>query len=112
MPLNDPDKALLERAYDLLRVARMNAAYYEQRLEVASNLHIFFEITIAIGTTGSIAAWALWQGPLGSAVWATITCTATLLAVIKPIIAPAKRLELCTRQHQGCSGYTTVLIKC
>jgi hypothetical protein len=104
MPLNDPDKALLERAYDLLRVARMNAAYYEQRLKVASNLHLFFETTIAIGTTGSIAAWALWQGPLGSAVWATITCAATLLAVIKPIIAPAKRLELCIRQHQGWLG--------
>jgi hypothetical protein len=104
MPLNDPDKALLERAYDLLRTARMNAAYYEQRLRVTSSLHLFFEITIAIGTTGGIAAWALWKGPWGSAAWATITCTATLLAVIKPIVAPAKRLELCIRQHQGWLG--------
>jgi hypothetical protein len=99
--LSDADKALFERAYDLLRLARMNSAYYERRLKAAIDFHLFFEITIAIGTAGSIAAWAIWKGGIGEPIWILISCLATLLAVIKPIVAPAKRIELCTRQHQG-----------
>ena len=104
MSLTDPDRALLERAYSLLRLARMNAAYYDYRLKAANDIHLFFEITIAIGTTGSVAAWAIWNSPWGAPAWAVIACTASALAVIKPIIAPAKRIELCTRQHQGWLG--------
>ena len=99
--MTDAERALLERAYDMLRLARMNAAYYEHRLRDANRIHLLFEITIAIGTTGSIAAWAVWKSSWGEYAWVAITGLATLLAVVKPILAPAKRIEICTRQHQG-----------
>jgi hypothetical protein len=99
--IESPDRVLVERANDLLRVARMSELYYECRLTRANRFHLFFEIAIALGTTGAVATWALWKTDVGGVAWGVITGMATLLAVIKPILAPAKTIELCTRQHQG-----------
>jgi hypothetical protein len=58
-----------------------------------------------VGTTSSgVAAWALWQQRIGAILWGVITGCAALLAIVKPIVAPAKRIELYTRQHQGWHG--------
>src|SRR5437764_1491218 len=49
------------------------------------------------GGSGSITSGTIGSG--GS--WAAISGTATILSILKPILAPGKHLELCTRQHQG-----------
>jgi hypothetical protein len=110
--MTEEDCALLCRAYDMFRTARLSALYYERKLWLANVVHLSFEITIALGATGTgVAAWALWKQGIGVILWGIITGASTLLAIVKPIIAPAKRIELCTRQHQGWHSFYFALDK-
>ncbi|MGD0105585.1 MAG: hypothetical protein ABSC06_16310 [Rhodopila sp.] len=98
----DTDYKLWTQSCNILRTACINSFYYEQRLWWANFWYLSFEITIALGATGSsVAAWALWKDGIGVILWAIISGFATLISILKPILAPAKRLELITRQHQG-----------
>lgn len=100
--MSEQDIALLKSVYEMLKIARLSSMYYERRLWTANLVHFTFEIMIAVGaTTSGVAAWALWQNKIYASVWAVIAGASTLFAILKPILAPAKWIELCTRQHQG-----------
>jgi hypothetical protein len=99
------DQVLYIRLCEILRNARLSAFYYENRLWWANFWYFTFEIFIAAGAasaTGTgIAALTIWRDGIGVYVWAFITVLATILAFLKPIIAPGTRLETYSRQHQG-----------
>jgi len=108
--MTQEDRTVLNRAYHMLRTARISALYYENRLWWAGFWHILFEITIVATTSSGIAAWAIWKGntgvklfhqDIGILTWALLTGASTLVAVLKPIFAPAKHIETATRRHQG-----------
>lgn len=98
----DADRIFLNRVYQDLRVARLMALYYEDRLKFYRRADSIFEVSIAIGATSSgVAGWALWSTESGKFLWGIISAAASIAAILKPIYASAKKIELATRQHSG-----------
>lgn len=98
----DRDTALLQAIYELTCTARMNAIYYSRRLGALQRESFLMEVTTAITASGSgLAALTLWEKPGWAALWQILAVTAAFGAVIKPLRAPGKRIEVFTRQQQG-----------
>ena len=113
MPVwTDASQALLESVYDLLRTSRMNALYYGKRLQQLQMHSFCMELITAATASGSgLAAIATGGGSetqtgllnteTGQWLWQVLALTAAAVAVIRPIYAPGKKIELFTRQQQG-----------
>ncbi|MGG5812083.1 hypothetical protein [Falsiroseomonas sp. CW058] len=101
-PWPDSDIALLKEVYELQCTSRMNAIYYGRRLEALQKEAFIMEVTTAITASGSgVAALALWNQGAGQAAWQALALVAAIVAVVKPLRAPGKRIEVFTRQQQG-----------
>jgi hypothetical protein len=110
---SDADFALLESVYELKCTSRMNALYYEKRLSIVQRWSFIMEIIIALTASGSgVAALATGNGSSASAsflsntgigqwVWQLFALATAIIAVIRPIYAPGKKIEAFTRQQQG-----------
>ncbi|WP_372618437.1 hypothetical protein [Falsiroseomonas sp.] len=101
-PWPDRDIALLQEIYELTCTSRMNAIYYAKRLAALQKESFFMEVTTAVTASGSgVAALTLWNQGAGQVVWQGLALTAAVVAVVKPLRAPGKRIEVFTRQQQG-----------
>lgn len=98
----DADVALLGAVYELQATSRMNAIYYGSRLAALQKESFFLEVITAVTASGSgVGALALWNQGAGQVLWQGLALLAALAAVIKPLRAPGKRIEVFTRQQQG-----------
>jgi hypothetical protein len=98
----DADIALLTAVYELQCTSRMNAIYYGHRLAALQKEAFFMEVVTAITASGSgVAALTLWNQGAGQVLWQGLALTAAVVAVVKPLRAPGKRIEVFTRQQQG-----------
>jgi hypothetical protein len=99
------DVALLSNVYDLQCVSRMNALYYERRLSQLQNHSFWMEVVTAATASGSgLAALTLFATIPGRWAWQALALVAAVVAVVRPIYAPGKKIEAFTRQHQGYHG--------
>lgn len=98
----DADLGLLREIYELQCTSRMNAIYYGARLGALQKEAFFMEVVTAVTASGSgVAALTLWNQGAGQVLWQGLALTAAVVAVIKPLRAPGKRIEVFTRQQQG-----------
>jgi hypothetical protein len=98
----DAEVALLSSVYDLQCVSRMNALYYERRLSQLQNHSFWMEVVTAATASGSgLAALTLFATIPGRWAWQALALVAAVVAVVRPIYAPGKKIENFTRQHQG-----------
>ncbi len=98
----DRDVALLQSIYDLTCTSRMNAIYYSKRLGALQKESFLMEVTTAVTASGSgVAALTLWNQGAGQVAWQALALIAAVVAVVKPLRAPGKRIEVFTRQQQG-----------
>lgn len=104
MPCNwvDADVALLKGVYTLQCKSRMNTIYYERRLGQLQRHSFWMEIAIALAASGSSVG-ALLQAnkSWGPEIWQALALVAAVVAIIRPIYAPGKKIETFTRQQQG-----------
>lgn len=101
-PWPDADIALLKEVYELQCTSRMNAVYYGSRLGALQKEAFFMEVTSAVTASGSgVAALTLWNQGAGQVLWQGLALLAAIVAVVKPLRAPGKRIEVFTRQQQG-----------
>lgn len=101
-PWPDADIALLKEICELQCTSRMNAIYYGRRLGVLQQEAFVLELATAITASGSgLAALTLWESPGWSVIWQVLAVLAAIAAVVKPLRAPGKRIEVFTRQQQG-----------
>jgi hypothetical protein len=101
-PWSDADIALLGDIYDLQCTSRMNAIYYGHRLGQLQREAFVLELFTAITATGSgVGAIAFWNSGFGSTLWQVLALLAALAAIIKPLRAPARRIEVFSRQQQA-----------
>jgi hypothetical protein len=101
-PWPDADIALLKEIYELQCTSRMNAIDYGRRLGVLQQEAFVLELATAITASGSgLAALTLWESPGWSVIWQVLAVLAAIAAVVKPLRAPGKRIEVFTRQQQG-----------
>jgi hypothetical protein len=84
----------LRSLYDDLRTSLMNRMYYGHKLAKSKNYNIAIEILIAIGTSGAIGGWIIWQKSIGVYIWAVVPRIVAILAILKPIINLTKQIEL------------------
>jgi hypothetical protein len=109
---SDADLALLQDVYELKCISRMNALYYERRLGHVQQWSFIMEVLIALTATGSgVAAIAtgsssspsltLFGVNIGQWTWHVLALTAAIVAVVRPIYAPGRKIETFTRQQQG-----------
>lgn len=100
------NRAQLQYIYDAYRIAALNKKYYGRRLASYRRLNFWIEIAIAIGTTGSggIAGLAIWGTLPGSYMWLVLSGIAAVLAVVKPVLQLADRIENYTKLYAGYVG--------
>jgi hypothetical protein len=99
------DTLVYVRLTNMLRDAKLSTLYYQNRLWWTNFWYLTFEIFIAAGTAAAagtgLAALTIWQHGPGLYVWSSITIVATVLAFLKPIVAPGTKLQIYSRQHHG-----------
>jgi hypothetical protein len=82
----------------------MNAIYYAGRLGKLQTHSLWMDIVIAATASGSGLA-AVTQSALPDAIthplWQILSVLAAVVAVVRPVYAPGKRIEALTRQKQG-----------
>jgi hypothetical protein len=99
---SDADYAQLGAVYELQCTSRMSAIYYEMRLARLMTISFWMEVVTAATASGSgLLAVLNDSGGWGHMAWQILALTAALVAIIKPIYAPSKKIEVFTRQQQG-----------
>jgi len=99
---SDADFAQLGAAYELQCTSRMSAIYYEIRLARLMTISFWMEVVTAATASGSgVLAVLNDSGGWGNMAWQGLALAAALVAIIKPIYAPGKKIEVFTRQQQG-----------
>lgn len=98
-----PDRVFLEAVFLLQCTSKMNAYYYEARLAAAQRASTIMEFVLAAAASGGAFAGLVWWTTTewGKWTWAALTGLSAVMAVVKPIYAPGRRIELFTRQHQS-----------
>lgn len=96
-------KATLLEIYDLYRTVLLNRKYYARRLDLTKKMNLWLEICLAVGTSGTIGAWAIWKTGYGQYIWIVIAGGAAILAVIKPIVQLSKGIERYSKLYVGYS---------
>lgn len=76
----------LDDIYRDYRNVWMTKKHYEKRLKTVRTTNLIFEIVIAVGTSGTIAAWTLWKDPGLEYIWKVIGGIVALITVIKPFL--------------------------
>jgi hypothetical protein len=87
---------------DLVRKCRRvqaNRKYNASQLILYQRCNFWYDVVLAVGTSGTVAGWAIWQGPAGKVVWSLLGAVVALLAIVKPILQLAKKIEHYTQQH-------------
>jgi hypothetical protein len=101
MAWSDADLASLNEIYNLQCTSRMSTHYYEARLGRLQTIAFWMEVTTAATASGSGVLALLDGSDWGKTAWQVLALTAALVAIIKPIYAPGKKIEIFTRQRQG-----------
>lgn len=102
----NPQQQLRERLlqlYKTYRTALLNRKYYASRLTTFRKWNMALEIALAVGTSGTIGAWAVWSRGDGRYAWTIIAGLAAILAILKPILALPKQIERYTKLFAGYS---------
>lgn len=97
----DADIGVLQATYELMCTSRMNSLYCERRLKAIQNVSFGMEVSIA-ATASGLASLAPFSTAIGHSIWQALAILAAAVAIIRPIYAPGKKIELLTRQQHGC----------
>jgi hypothetical protein len=92
----------LRRFYDFYRTAYLNEKYYARRLTKFSRLNDTYEAALAVGASGTIGSWQIWNSAgVGGKVWAAFGGVVALLVVLKPFFRLAQKAERSGRLYVG-----------
>ena len=94
----------LRRNYDDYRTVRMSRDYYACRLSQVKKWNLLYEVVLAIGASGTVAGWYLWQTPSGKTAWALFAGLVAILSILKPILQLPKEIERYSKLHTGYSS--------
>jgi hypothetical protein len=84
----------LKNIHREFRTALLNKKYYACRLHWYRTVNRYFEILIAVGTTGTgVAGFAIWKSGAGIVAWGIISGASIVLSTLKPIIDLPKQIE-------------------
>lgn len=105
--LLNTNRARLQRIYTDYRNVRLSRDYYACRLTSFRRWNLIYEIILALGASGSVAAgWYIWRTSYGQPVWAVISSLAAALAIIKPILRLPEQVERYSKLHTGYASLT------
>ncbi|HEY0323796.1 MAG TPA: hypothetical protein VGC66_22780 [Pyrinomonadaceae bacterium] len=94
-------EGLSRKIYDDYRTALLNQLYYACRLARYKRYNLLYEIILALGTSGTIAAWYAWRTDTGKIAWAFYAGVVAILTVIKPIVNLPREIERFSKQNAG-----------
>lgn len=89
----DHNKDRLKQVYDKYRTVHMSRDYYGCRLALYQKYNFFYEIVLAVGTSGAVGGWYMWRTEVGRTTWAVAGGLVALLAILKPIVQLPKQIE-------------------
>ena len=84
---------LIEGLHRIYRDACLYQKYYGHRMTDYQRRNKVYEIALAIGTSGAIAAWPFWQSGIGQSIWTLFAGFIAILVVLKPFLQYATRIE-------------------
>jgi hypothetical protein len=87
--------------YNDYRKAYMNRLYYGCRVEYLKKVNMYYEIALAVGTSGTIAALYIWKTPVGEIAWPIFAGVVALLSIIKPILKLPEKIEKLSKLQIG-----------
>lgn len=89
-------RAQLGDIYRDYRNVCMSRKYYEHRLKRTHNFNFWYEVTLAFGTSGTVAGWAFWTNPTGQTIWIGIGTVVAIGTIVKPILKLVDEIERLT----------------
>lgn len=95
----DRSRTHLKRIYDDYRDVLMSRDYYACRLVLFKRWNLVYEVLLAVGTSGAVAGWYLWQRPAGRTSWAVFAGLVAIMSVLKPILQVPKAIERYSKLH-------------
>ncbi len=95
----------LIQIYDEYRSALLNQKYYAHRLQRYRRLDLLAEISVAIGTSSTVASWAIWKTSFGTNGWTVLAGAAVVVSMLKPILQLGKSIE---KYGKLFAGYSSV----
>ena len=90
---------------DAYRRSRMIALYYGCQLARAQRLTLWLDVSVAIGTSSTVATLGVWRSDTGHTFLSTVAGLATLVTVVRPILALSERVA---RYSKLWAEYNTV----
>lgn len=97
----------LKNIYDNYREVRLSRDYYACRLVYYKRYNRLYEIVLALGASGSVAAgWYIWKTSYGQAVWGGFSGAAAILAILKPILKISEEVERYSKIHIAYADLT------
>ncbi len=97
----DRRRAGVKAVYDAYRTELMNRKYYGARLASLGRRSNALDVLVAVGTSGAVGGWHLWQSATGQTVWQLLAGAAALLALAKPFLQLPRQIERATRLFAG-----------
>lgn len=102
LPITQPNtRVQINGIYSDYRKAVMNHLYYQCRVEYLKKINLYYEIVLAVGASGTIAAWYVWQTPLGKAAWPIFAAVVAVLSILKPILKLPEKIEKLSKLQVG-----------
>lgn len=91
----------LRRIYDDYRNVQMSRDYYACRLVLFKRCNLVYETLLALGVSGTVAGWYLWQTPAGKTSWALFAGLVAIMSILKPILQVPKAIERYSKLQTG-----------
>lgn len=84
---------LIEALHKTYQDAGLYQTYYGHRMTDYQRRNTAYEIALAIGTSGAIAAWPIWQNGVGQSMWAIFAGSIAILVILKPFLQFSNKIE-------------------
>jgi hypothetical protein len=101
---SSPTEDELTVIYDAYRTARMNVIYYGAKLGKLQRLGLAVDLIVAIGTSSTVAALAVWDAPVMSVVRSALVGLTVLLVTIRPVLNIPRRVERYSKLYAAYMG--------
>jgi hypothetical protein len=97
--MNEPTRREVERLYDLLCTAQLNARYYGCRIGKIGNQHLATQVIPALASVTALAGFLSDAFDWGKALWSLFVVLSAIVTAITPLLGLGQKLQRVETLH-------------
>ena len=98
-PSTEIQQAELTRIYNLYRDSLLSKKYYAHKVAEWKRIDLWINIVAALASSSVFTGLALWKTQFGLNFMTFLTLAAAVVAILKPIIRPAEKIDRYSKLH-------------